>query len=154
MNDIRCGAARRYGLARMLTVAIGVFFAASCTSTRPPNDAAAREETVGSALAKLACPYSIADASAWINMMPGPAGARRNLVVLVHLAEKTANTMLLRSPSSTPGRLVLELRDTEAAPIPGQVAYREPVADPPVREIALRCRGGDIYAIRSIERVY
>jgi hypothetical protein len=149
MMGIRSAALHGYGRAAVFAVAAGLAACASPEAKAPGAGA----ETFGSALARLSCPYSVTEASAWVNMMPGPGRGGRSLVVSVRLGEATASTILLKTPATTPEKLVLEIRSTEAAPIPGQVAYRETAPNPLYREIILKCRGGEIHAIRAIERV-
>lgn len=110
--------------------------------------------TAGLALARVACPHQIAEADAWINHMPGPGRAPRTLNVDVRLAEATDTAVVLRSAASTGDTLILEVRTSPAAPIPGRLAYREPVPDPLYKRISFFCRGGEIYSIDKIERVY
>jgi hypothetical protein len=127
-----------------------------CTSCSMPQQQAEKQEpmTTGLALARVACPHQIAAADAWINHMPGPGRAPRTLNVDVRLAEATDTAVLLRSAASTGDTLILEMRTSPAAPIPGRLAYREPVPDPLYKRISFFCRGGEVYSINTIERVY
>jgi hypothetical protein len=86
--------------------------------------------------------------------MPGTSRAPRQLQVDVRLAEATDTAVVLRSDASTGETLVLEIRTTPNAPVPGRLAYREPVPDPMYKRISLFCRGGEIHSIDRIERVY
>lgn len=125
---------------------------ASCTTPQP----ASKEQpvTAGRALAQVACPQQITEANAWINHMPGPGRSPRTLNVDVRLAEATDTAVLIKSAASTGDTLILEVRNAPASPIPGRLAYREPVPDPVYKRVSFFCRGGEIYSIDQIERVY
>jgi hypothetical protein len=86
--------------------------------------------------------------------MPGAGRAPRTLNVDVRLVEATDTAVLLKSAASTGDTLILEIRTAPTAPIPGRLAYREPVPDPIPKKITFFCRGGEIHAIDKIERVY
>ncbi|HEY7797767.1 MAG TPA: hypothetical protein VIA80_03310 [Hyphomonadaceae bacterium] len=100
------------------------------------------------------CPHRVSEASAWVNYMPGPARGPRELHVDVQLADVGDTVILIKSAASTADSLILEMRTTSAAPIPGRAAYREPASDPLPKRIILRCQGGEIDAITRIEKVY
>lgn len=110
--------------------------------------------STGQALAQAACPHRIAEAYAWVNHMPGPNRAAREMHVDVQLVEATDTAIFLRSDASTGDTLILEIRSAPSAPIPGRLAYREPVRDPMYKRISFFCRGGEIHALDKIERVY
>lgn len=110
--------------------------------------------TTGQALARMACPHQIAEATSWINHMPGAGRAPRTLNVDVRLAEATDTAVILKSAASTGDTLVLEIRTSPAAPVAGRLAYREPVPDPLYKRISFFCRGGEIYSLDKIEQVY
>ncbi len=119
----------------------------------PPNDPM-KPKTTGQALAQLACPHRIAEAAAWVNHMPGPGRSARELHVDVRLVEATDTAVMLKSAATTGDTLVLEVRTAPSAPIAGRVAYREPVPDPVYKRVSFFCRGGEIYALDQIEKVY
>jgi hypothetical protein len=125
---------------------------AGCVSPPVPPDTNPR--TTGQALAQMACPHRIAEASAWVNHMPGPNRSPRQLIVAVDLADPNDTAVMLRSPASTGEVLVLEIRTAPAAPVPGHLGYREPVPDPLYKRISFFCRGGEIHSLDRIERVY
>lgn len=110
--------------------------------------------TTGQALAQLACPHRVAEAHAWVNHMPGANRAAKDLIVDIRLAEATDTAIILKSPASTGETMILEIRNSPAAPDPGHLSYREPVPDPLPKKISLFCRGGEISAITAIEKVY
>jgi hypothetical protein len=110
--------------------------------------------TTGRAMAQAMCPHRIAEASAWVNHMPGAGRAPRELHVDLRLVEATDTAVLLKSAASTGENLILEIRTAPAAPVPGRLAYREPVPDPLPRKITFFCRGGEIGSISDIEKVY
>ena len=60
----------------------------------------------------------------------------------------------LKSPASTGDTLILEIRNAPTAPVPGRLAYREPVPDPLPKKISFFCRGAEISALTRIEQVY
>ncbi|MEZ5938484.1 MAG: hypothetical protein R3C52_09700 [Hyphomonadaceae bacterium] len=107
-----------------------------------------------SALAQAACSHRVREAEAWVNFMSGGGRNGRNLNVLAKLADPGAAALLIRSSASTPEMLVLEVRTADEAPILGQMSYREAAPEPLYRRISLTCRGGEIFAITAIERVY
>ena len=126
-----------------------------CSCSLLPQQAEKQEQiTTGMALARVACPHEIAEAASWINHMPGPGRSPRTLNVDVRLAEATDTAVMLKSAASTGDTLILEIRTSPAAPIPGRLAYREPVPDPLYKRISFFCRGGEIYSLDKIERVY
>ena len=131
-----------------------VILAAACASPVAPVEDPMKPKTTGQALAQLACPHRIAEASAWVNHMPGPGRSARELHVDVRLVEATDTAVVLKSVASTGSTLVLEIRTAPAAPVAGRVAYREPVPDPMYKKISFFCRGGEIYSIDRIEKVY
>ena len=136
-------------LATLLAVAL----AGSCVAPPGPKPAPA-PKTTGQALAQFACPHRIAEANAWINYMPGPNRSPRQLTIDVKLAEPSDTAVMLRSPASTGETLVLEIRTSPAAPVPGRLGYREPVPDPLYKRISFFCRGAEIHSLDRIERVY
>jgi hypothetical protein len=86
--------------------------------------------------------------------MPGPGRSPRTLNVDVRLEEPADTAVLLKSVASTSHTLVLEVRTAPAAPVPGRLAYREPVPDPLPQRISFFCRGGEIHSLDRIEKVY
>ncbi len=133
-------------------LAATLLLAAGCTT--PPVEDAAKPPTAGQALAQLACPNRIAEAYAWVNHMPGPGRAARQVHVDIRLVEATDTAVILKSVATTGDTLVLEIRTAPTAPIPGRVAYREPVPDPMYKRVSIFCRGGEIHSINTIEKVY
>lgn len=126
----------------------------ACLAPAPQLEAPTGPKTTGQALAQVACPHRIAEANAWVNHMPGTSRAPRQLQVDVRLVEATDTAVVLRSDASTGDTLILEIRTAPNAPIPGRLAYREPIPDPMYRKISFFCRGGEIHALDKIERVY
>ena len=110
--------------------------------------------TTGQALAQLACPHRIVEAHAWVDHMPGANRAPKELIVSVRLAEATDTAIILKSPASTGETMILEIRNSPTAPEPGHLSYREPVPDPLPTKISFFCRGGEISALTTIEKVY
>lgn len=110
--------------------------------------------TTGRALAQLACPHRIAEAYAWVSHMPGPGRSPRELQVDVGLVEATDTAVILKSIATTGDTLVLEIRTAPTAPIPGRVNFREPAPDPMYKRVSFFCRGGEIFSLDKIEKVY
>jgi hypothetical protein len=134
---------------------ISALLLAGCmNSPAPADDSPTGPTTTGQALAQLACPVRIAEASAWVNHMPGPGRAAQALNVDVRLAEPTDTAVILRSEAGRNGTLVLEIRQAPTAPVPGRLAYREPAPDPLPARISFFCRGGEIFALDKIDAVY
>jgi hypothetical protein len=131
-----------------------VILAAGCTAAPAPADDPMKPKTTGQALAQMACPHRIAEAASWVNHMPGPGRSARELHVDVRLVEATDTAVMLKSSASTGDTLVLEIRTAPSAPVAGRIAYREPVPDPLYKKISFFCRGGEIYSIDRIEKVY
>jgi hypothetical protein len=134
---------------RLIVTAVLATSLAACAAPKPP----AGGPTTGQALAASNCPYRIAQADAWINLMPGPVGAPRDMHVAIQLVTATDTALVIRSEASTPDELVLDLRGADNTAQPGRISYREPAKEPPKR-ISIRCRGAEIHAITSIEKVY
>lgn len=126
---------------------------AACVAP-PPAGGPPQPTTTGQALAQLACPHRIAEAYAWVNHMPGPGRSPRQLQVDVQLVEATDTAVVLKSVATTGDTLVLEIRTAPTAPIPGRVAYREPVPTTMYKRISFYCRGGEIHSLDRIEKVY
>lgn len=133
----------------LTALALGACAAVPVTPEGPPPP-----KTTGQALAQVACPVRIAEAYAWVNHMPGPNRSPRTLNVDVRLVEATDTAVILKSAASTGGTLVLEIRSAPQAPLPGRVAYREPVPDPLPKTISFFCRGGEIFTLETIDQVY
>ncbi len=133
---------------------IPAFALVACGTPAAAPDGPRGPSTTGQALAQAACPHRIAEAYAWVNHMPGPNRAARQMHVDVQLAEATDTAVFLRSDASTGDTLILEIRTAPTAPDPGRLAYREPVRDPMYKRISFFCRGGEIYSLDKIERVY
>lgn len=131
-----------------------VAMALSACVAPPPAGGPPQPSTTGQALAQLACPHRIAEAYAWVNHMPGPGRSPRQLQVDVKLVEATDTAVVLKSVATTGDTLVLEIRTAPTAPIPGRVAYREPVPNPMYKRISFYCRGGEIHSLDTIEKVY
>lgn len=138
------------------TMVLPVLFALALSGcvAPAPQGAATDPKTTGQALAQMACPHRIAEANAWVNHMPGRTRAPREMHVDIRLVEATDTAVMLRSDASTGETLILEIRTAPTAPVPGRLAYREPVRDPMYKKISIFCRGGEIHAINRIERVY
>lgn len=157
LNPIMIGSgadSETYVLKIMVLPVFSALMLSACLAPGPHPDGAAGPKTTGQALAQMACPHRIAEAYAWVNHMPGTSRAPRQLQVDVQLVEATDTAIVLRSDASTGDTLILEIRTAPNAPIPGRVAYREPVPDPMYKKISFFCRGGEIHAIDKIERVY
>jgi len=137
---------------RRFPIIVAVALLAACMAPVAPPDT--NPKTTGQALAQIACPHRIAEASAWVNYMPGPNRAPRTLTIDVRLVEPSDTAMILRSPASTGETLVLDIRTTPAAAVPGRLGYREPVPDPLYKRISFFCRGAEIHSLDHIERVY
>lgn len=125
---------------------------AACATPAPPDPMT--PTTTGQALAQIACPHRILEAKAWVNFMPGPNRSPRTLNVDVSLVEATDTAVMLRSAASTGDTLVLEIRTAPAAPLPGHLAFREPVPERLYKRISFFCRGGEIASLDHIEKVY
>lgn len=138
-----------------IAAALLILAAAGCASApeAPVNDPM-KPKTTGQALAQMACPHRIAEATAWVNHMPGPGRSARELNVDVRLVEATDTAVVLKSAASTGDTLVLEIRTSPTAPVPGRLAYREPVPNPMYKKVSFFCRGGEVYALDRIEKVY
>jgi len=121
-----------------------------CVAPQPPPPPV----SAGQALAQYTCPHRIAEAHAWVNMMPAINRASRSLVVDIRLADQTDTAVILRSAASTGDTLVLEIRTSPVAPIPGHLAYREPAPEQLYKRISFFCRGGEIASITQIDKVY
>ena len=142
------------GLVSAALLAGGLLAGACASAPEAPAGDPMKPKTTGQALAQLACPHRIAEAAAWVNHMPGPGRSARELIVDVRLAEATDTAVVLKSSVSTGDTLVLEIRTSPSAPVAGRLAYREPVPDPMYKKVSFFCRGGEIYAIDRIEKVY
>lgn len=138
---------------RFILTAI-VLLAAGCATPLPAEEGPPPPKTTGQALAQLACPHRIAEASAWVNHMPGSNRSARQLIVDVRLVEATDTAVVLKSVASTGDTLVLEIRTAPTSPVPGRLGYREPVPDPLPKKISFFCRGGEIFALDKIDHVY
>lgn len=125
---------------------------AACAGAPPPPPEPPL--TAGQLLTRTSCPFRIASADAWVNYMPGPARGPRLLHVAVRLQNPTDTAVLLKADVSVPGELTLEVRGAPASAIPGHLSYSEPAPDPMPGRVVLLCRGGELHAITSIERVY
>lgn len=139
----------RTGFALCALLALSACAAAPVESGGPPAP-----KTTGQALAQLACPHRIAEASAWVNHMPGPGRSPRQLHVDVGLVEATDTAVILKSVATTGDTLVLEIRTAPTAPIPGRVSFREPAPAQMYKRVSFFCRGGEIHSLDSIEKVY
>ena len=126
---------------------------AACASPPPTVDPSV-PTTTGQVLAQMACPHRIAEASAWVNHMPGPNRAPQTLTVDIRLVEATGTAIVLKSPASTGETLILEIRNAPTAPDPGRLTFREPVPDPLPKKISFFCRGAEITSLTKIEQVY
>lgn len=138
----------------MRFILLAAFAVSACAIPAGEQGGGSGPKTTGQALAQMACPHRIAEASAWVNHMPGTGRAPRELQVDVRLAEVKDTAVVLRSDASTGDTLILEIRTAPNAPVPGRLAYREPVPDPMYKKISFFCRGGEIHALDKIERVY
>jgi hypothetical protein len=138
-------------LARHLLVLAALAVSACAAPPLEPT----RPVTTGQALAQATCPHRVAEANAWVNHMPGPGRAARDLQVEVRFADAGDKAIILKSAATKPGdTLVLEIRTVQEAQIPGRIAWREPVSDPPFKRISFFCRGAEIFALNEIQKVY
>ena len=133
---------------------LGVMIALAACAAAPAPEGPPQPKTPAQALAQIACPHRIAEAHAWVNHMPGPGRSAREVNVDVRLVEATDTAVILKSVATTGDTLVLEIRTAPTAPIPGRVAYREPVPNPMYKRISFFCRGGEIHSLDTIEKVY
>lgn len=102
-----------------------------------------------------ACKFAINDASAWVNRMPGPERAdARPLIVSAQMTDVRAKAVLEKSDSSSVSTLVLDVVESDAAPIPGRLAWRGPVPATMYERVVIRCDGEVLREIDGIERVY
>jgi hypothetical protein len=131
--------------------ALAIAALAACAAPVPKSSPVAQ---AGSILALRHCPERIAEAAAWVNHMPGTGRAPRELVIGARMENAKALALLFKAADSTKDMLVLEIRASETAPVPGRLAYREPVPDPLYSKILFRCRGGEVFTIAKIEMVY
>jgi hypothetical protein len=120
----------------------------------PPEANPRRPQTAGQVLAMAACPHRIIEANAWVNHMPGPGRAPRQLTVDVRFAEPSDSALVLKSAATTADTLVLDIRTTTTSAVPGRVGYREPVPDPLYKRISFFCRGSEVFSLAKIEQVY
>jgi flagellar basal body L-ring protein FlgH len=143
-------------LARKLIVLTALALAASLISgCAAPPAPSTRPITTGQALAQSSCPHRIVEANAWVNHMPGPGRAARDLQVEVRFADASDQAMILKSAATKPGdTLVLEIRTVQQAQRQGRIDWREPVSDPPFKRISFFCRGAEIFALNEIQKVY
>lgn len=132
-------------------LAAGFVAVSACAGTPPQKPPPV---SAGQALAQYACPHRIAEARAWVNVMPAINRANRSLQVDIRLADQTDTAVILRSAASTGDTLVLEIRTSPVAPMPGHLAYREPAPERLYKRISFFCRGGEIASISEIEKVY
>jgi len=137
-----------------IAASLGLAVALTACVAPPPAGGPPQPTTTGQALAQLACPHRIAEAYAWVNHMPGPGRSPRQLQVDVQLVEAADTAVILKSVATTGDTLVLEIRTAPNAPIPGRVAYREPVPATMYKRISFYCRGGEIHSLDRIEKVY
>ncbi len=133
---------------RCLALCLAGIATSACWVTPRPAPAAQV-----SSLVSASCPFQIAEASAWINHMPGSGGRPRLLAVAARLTDPTASAILLKAGEERPGSLVLEVKAADKAPIAGRMAWRETPPDPVYERVIFRCGGGDIHVIEGIERV-
>lgn len=101
------------------------------------------------------CPFGVNDASAWVNRMPGPARAdARPVIVSAQLTDVRAKAVLEKAETSTASTLVLTVVQSDAAPIPGRLAWRGPVPEVMYQRVEIVCGGKVLRVIEGIERVY
>lgn len=115
-----------------------------------------RGETQGIAGARAgACAFAVNDASAWVNRMPGPQRTdARPLIVSAVMTDVGMKAVLEESDASTARTLVLEVVESEAAPIPGRLAWRGAVPATMYERVEIRCGGDVLRVIEEVERVY
>ena len=145
---------RRAALVRKLFLSAALLALSACAAPPPPNTT--NPTTTGQALAQANCPLRVAEANAWVNFMPGAGRSPRDLNVEVKFASIDDTAIILKSDASRRGdTLVLDIRATQSSgQLPGRVDYREPVSDPPFKRVSIFCRGGEIFSINEIQRVY
>jgi hypothetical protein len=127
---------------------------AACAAAPLPQSTQPAPTTPGQVLAQAACPHRIAEASAWVNHMPGTGRNPRTLNIDIRLVEPTDTAILLKSTATRGDTLVLEIRSAQTSSIPGRLAYREPVPDPLYKRISFFCRGGEVFSLTDIQKVY
>lgn len=115
-----------------------------------------RGETPGAGGSRTgACAFAVNDASAWVNRMPGPQRAEaRPLIVSAAMTDVGMKAVLEESDASTAHTLVLEVVASEAAPIPGRLAWRGAVPATMYERVEIRCGGDILRVIDGVERVY
>ena len=101
------------------------------------------------------CDFAVTKANAWVNRMPTTETSRPpQLVVSIGLSDRDAVVQLARSAASAEGILVLDVEPSERRLVPGHAGYREPVSDPPIERVELRCEGRTVATIDRVETVY
>ncbi len=146
---------RLLGLTSLLgisSIATGCAWMPFSTAPATPTPA---ETAAAQPLSASSCLFNVEQATAWINKMPGlgRAGARR-VIVSGELQNPTGQAILLKSELTSPSVLVLEIRKSEVAPIPGRIAYREEVPEKLWDRIELLCDGETVFEIEDIQSVY
>jgi hypothetical protein len=136
---------------RIAFAALTLALAAACAAGPPVQP---DQQRAGNILARAQCPERVAEAAAWVNHMPGAGRAPRNLIVSARMENAQASALLLKADDSTDETLVLEIRASPTAPLPGRLGYREPAPNPLYSRVVFRCRGGEVFAITQIDQVY
>ncbi len=114
-----------------------------------------RADTQEAVAGSSACWIALNDASAWINRMPGPARAdARPVIVSAQMTDARAKAVLEKSDASAGTTLVLEVIESDAAPIPGRLAWRGAAPDVMYERVEIRCGGEVLRVIDGVERVY
>jgi hypothetical protein len=141
---------------RTVVMASAILLCGSCFWSRQDSGGRAGGDglTLGEALAQTACPVQVAEANAWINRMPSIGSRNAFVNVSVRLAGGKDTAILTRSGASTSETLVLDVRMSDEAPIPGRMAYREAAGDPVYKRVELACRGAPVFQIEEIEQVF
>ena len=87
--------------------------------------------------------------------MPGPARAdARPVVVSAQLTDVRAKAVLVKSELSSGGTLVLEVVASDAAPIPGRLAWRGAAPEEMYDRVEIVCGGETLRVIDGVEPVF
>jgi hypothetical protein len=99
------------------------------------------------------CPFAVADAKAWINLMPSIGPARRPLIVTAELKDPLSLARLSASNTQAPSSLILDLIEDPFSTTPGRVSWRSDASQETTKKVLIQCRGVNLHVIESVEIV-
>ena len=97
------------------------------------------------------CSFTVTDASAWKDRMPGPDGANGNLVVVIEVEDDGISRRFTSQGTGADGTITLDVVEWDQDAGHGKIVFRQKGID--AERVAVRC-GGETVQTLDVKTVY